>query len=312
MSATLTIPEKSSQEIKLVYKFLQSKVETTTGKDLLLEVSGEKIDTPNAIVKYLVAQANKPELLGNNNEEQAQVDEWLSFATQGLRNAGKKEVVSHIEKKFNEHLSTHTFFVGNHLTIVDVVIFGILHSYTKNFKATTCPNTLRWFDLIQHMVIKANNLTEDFPLFEVNLDDVPEPAAPVVASNVVYDITCRRRMTRRRMIRSKRRRTTRRMKRNLLLRAKRLKAVKSPRKKRKRPKRSLLLLLLLKPTNLLFLASISVLVTLNHAKSTKALTHFMLKKLMLVKRSLVRLSPVLFDGILLNKWKTDTYLYYAT
>lgn len=38
MSATLTIPEKSSQEIKLVYKFLQSKVETTTGKDLLLEV----------------------------------------------------------------------------------------------------------------------------------------------------------------------------------------------------------------------------------------------------------------------------------
>ncbi|RCH83205.1 Aminoacyl tRNA synthase complex-interacting multifunctional protein 1 [Rhizopus azygosporus] len=181
MSATLTIPEKSSQEIKLVYKFLQSKVETTTGKDLLLEVSGEKIDTPNAIVKYLVAQANKPELLGNNNEEQAQVDEWLSFATQGLRNAGKKEVVSHIEKKFNEHLSTHTFFVGNHLTIVDVVIFGILHSYTKNFKATTCPNTLRWFDLIQHMVIKANNLTEDFPLFEVNLDDVPEPAAPVVA-----------------------------------------------------------------------------------------------------------------------------------
>lgn len=90
MSATLTIPEKSSQEIKLVCKFLQSKVETTTGKDLLLEVqqtmslkgkktnnnnqvSGEKIDTPNAIVKYLVAQANKPELLGNNNEEQAQV-----------------------------------------------------------------------------------------------------------------------------------------------------------------------------------------------------------------------------------------------
>lgn len=40
---------------------------------------------------------------------------------------------------------------------------------------------MRWFDLIQHMVIKANNLTEDFPLFEVNLDDVPEPAAPVVA-----------------------------------------------------------------------------------------------------------------------------------
>ncbi|KAG1471868.1 hypothetical protein G6F56_001873 [Rhizopus delemar] len=109
------------------------------------------------------------------------VDEWLSFATQGLRNAGKKEVVSHIEKKFNEHLSNQTYFVGNTLTIVDVVVFGILYSYSKNLKATSCPNTLRWFDLIQHVVVEANGLTTDFPLIEINLDDVPEPAAPVVA-----------------------------------------------------------------------------------------------------------------------------------
>ncbi|KAG1446655.1 hypothetical protein G6F55_011451 [Rhizopus delemar] len=175
MAATLAIPEKSSHEIRLVYKFLKSNIQFTTGKELSLEVSGEKIDTPNAIVKYLVSQANKPELLGNNAVEQAQVEEWLSFATQGLRNAGKKEIISNIEKKFNEHLSTRTFFVGNHLTIVDIVVFGILHSYTKNLKATTCPNVLRWFDLVQHMVIKANDLTEEFPLFEVNLDDVPEP-----------------------------------------------------------------------------------------------------------------------------------------
>lgn len=39
---------------------------------------------------------------------------------------------------------------------------------------------MRWFDLIQNTVVKANNLTEDFPLVEINLDDVPEPAAPVV------------------------------------------------------------------------------------------------------------------------------------
>lgn len=29
------------------------------------------------------------------------------------------------------------------------------------------------------MVIKANDLTEEFPLFEVNLDDVPEPVVVV-------------------------------------------------------------------------------------------------------------------------------------
>jgi aminoacyl tRNA synthase complex-interacting multifunctional protein 1 len=39
---------------------------------------------------------------------------------------------------------------------------------------------LRWFDLVQNTVVKANGLTEEFPLLEINLDDVPEPAAPVV------------------------------------------------------------------------------------------------------------------------------------
>lgn len=54
----------------------------------------------------------------------------------------------------------------------------------KNLKATSCPNTLRWFDLIQHVVVEANGLTTDFPLIEINLDDVPEPAAPVVAVSI--------------------------------------------------------------------------------------------------------------------------------
>ncbi|KAI9257689.1 hypothetical protein BY458DRAFT_479523 [Sporodiniella umbellata] len=181
MAATLAIPEKSNQEILLVHKFLKSNVSLTTG-ELALEVSGEKVnDAPNAIVKYLVSQS-RPELLGKNATEQAQVDEWLSFATQGLRSAGKKEITSHIEKKFNHHLSSQTYFVGHSLTVVDVVIFGILHAYSKNFKATQCPNTMRWFDLIQHEVIEVHGLTAEFPKVEFKLDDVPEPAMPVAAA----------------------------------------------------------------------------------------------------------------------------------
>jgi aminoacyl tRNA synthase complex-interacting multifunctional protein 1 len=48
-------------------------------------------------------------------------------------------------------------------------------------KVTTCPNVLRWFDLVQNVVVKNNGLTEDFPLFEINLDDVPEPVYAVVS-----------------------------------------------------------------------------------------------------------------------------------
>ncbi|CAO3641235.1 unnamed protein product [Cunninghamella blakesleeana] len=81
-----------------------------------------------------------------------------------------------MENKLNSHLNFATYFVGNHLTVVDLVIFGILHAYTKNMKVASVPNVLRWFDLIQNTVIDANSLVEEFPLFSVKLDDVPEPA----------------------------------------------------------------------------------------------------------------------------------------
>lgn len=46
-------------------------------------------------------------------------------------------------------------------------------------KVTSVPNVLRWFALIQELVIKKNDLANEFPLVAINLDDVPEPAAPV-------------------------------------------------------------------------------------------------------------------------------------
>ncbi|KAI7907488.1 uncharacterized protein BX663DRAFT_528330 [Cokeromyces recurvatus] len=186
MASILRIPEKSGSEILLTYKLTKSDAKLETATELSFEIDGEKLDTPNTIIKAIVSKS-KPELLGADKAEQAQIEEWLSFTNQSLRGVGKKEIVSNIEvnnkicvKKINEHLSNKTFFVNNRLTIVDVVIFGLLYAHSKNIKVNSAPNTLRWFDLIQNIVIKANNLTEDFPLVEINLDNVPEPAAPVV------------------------------------------------------------------------------------------------------------------------------------
>ncbi|KAI9487671.1 MAG: hypothetical protein EXX96DRAFT_475650 [Benjaminiella poitrasii] len=180
MASILRIPEKSGSEILLTYKITKSDAKLETAAELSFEVDGEKLDTPNTIIKALVSKS-KPEYLGSDKAEQAQIEEWLSYTNQSLRGVGKKEIVSNIEKKLNDHLNNKTFFINNRLTIVDIVIFGLLFSHSKNIKVNSAPNTLRWFDLIQNVVIKANNLTEDFPLVEINLDDVPEPAAPVAA-----------------------------------------------------------------------------------------------------------------------------------
>ncbi|KAG2235783.1 hypothetical protein BDF21DRAFT_358544 [Thamnidium elegans] len=181
MAAVLRIPEKTSTEVLLTYKYVKSDAKLEAGSELVLEAAGEKIDAANTIIKYLISNSDKKEMLGADKAEQAQVEEWLSYTNQSLRGVGKKEIVSNIEKKLNDHLKTNTFFVNNHLTIVDIVIFGLLFAHSKNIKVTSAPNTLRWFDLIQNTVVKSNNLTEDFPLVEINLDDVPEPAAPIVA-----------------------------------------------------------------------------------------------------------------------------------
>ncbi|KAI8393803.1 uncharacterized protein BYT42DRAFT_640927 [Radiomyces spectabilis] len=179
VAATLRLPEKAPKDIVLVYKYTGSTIPLETAKEMSLEIDGTKVDCPNSICKYLAGQAHH-ELLGSNKDEQAQVEEWLTYATSGLRTVAKKDVIAALEKKLDAHLSQNTFFVANRLTLVDLVIFGILHAYTKNMKVTACPNVMRWFDLIQNLVVREHKLTEDFSIVEMNLDDVPEPviAAP--------------------------------------------------------------------------------------------------------------------------------------
>ncbi|KAI8889086.1 nucleic acid-binding protein [Backusella circina FSU 941] len=178
MSAVIRIPEKSGKDILLTFKYLkaESVAKLEAGPELVLEVSGEKVDSATAIIKYIAAKT-KPELLGADKLEQAQIDEWLSLCNVSLRGGSKKEVVSIVDKKLNDHLNSKTYLVGNHLTVADIVVFASIHAYTKNMKSANCPNVLRWFDLVQNNVVKANELTEDFPVFEINLDDVAAAAA---------------------------------------------------------------------------------------------------------------------------------------
>ncbi|KAI8081576.1 uncharacterized protein BX664DRAFT_285692 [Halteromyces radiatus] len=178
MATILRLNEKSSKDILLVHKYTKSTIPVETAKELSLEVDNKHIDTAITIINYIVSQTS-PELLGKDKLEQTQVEDWLSFIVSSLRSAAKKDVIAHMENKLNSHLNFATFFVANRLTVVDIVIFGILHAYTRNMKVASVPNVMRWFDLVQHLIIENNsNLAEVFPLVSIDLNDVPEPAPP--------------------------------------------------------------------------------------------------------------------------------------
>ncbi|KAI9493498.1 hypothetical protein BDB00DRAFT_823316 [Zychaea mexicana] len=178
MAAVLRLPESAAKDVLLVYKYTKSqgvaKLETAT--DISLEVSGEKVDGITTICKFL-ASKTKPELLGDGKENQAEVEEWSNWATTTFKSAASKEVHAALQK-LNGHLTTRTFLVSNQLSLADLIVFAHVHHVSKNLRVTTTPNVLRWFDLIQNVVIVKNNLVNDFAPLEVNLDDVPEPAAP--------------------------------------------------------------------------------------------------------------------------------------
>ncbi|CAO3648111.1 unnamed protein product [Cunninghamella echinulata] len=167
---------KISKNVLLVHKYTKSTIAIENAKELSLEVDGNCIDVPTTIINYIVSQSTT-HLLGKDKAEQVLVEDWLAYVSSSLRSAPKKDVIANMENKLNSHLNFATYFVGNHLTVVDLVIFGILHAYTKNMKVASVPNVLRWFDLIQNTIIQANGLVNEFPLFSVNLDDVPEPVA---------------------------------------------------------------------------------------------------------------------------------------
>ncbi|KAL0074106.1 hypothetical protein F4703DRAFT_1894057 [Phycomyces blakesleeanus] len=179
MSAILRLPESTAKDVSLVYQFVKAqnvaKVESAT--ELSLEVSGDVVEGAVTIAKYFAAK-NQPELLGSSKTEQVEVEEWLSWVI-ALKALEKKQVVATL-KKLDAHLSTRTFVALNRLTIADLLIFANVHKFSKEIKVTTMPNVLRWFDLIQNVAVKNNNI-KDFDLIEINLKDVPEPvfAAPV-------------------------------------------------------------------------------------------------------------------------------------
>jgi len=165
MSSSSTSPE---QGISTEYLKLNKlgKVPTFEGAD------GFVLSECVAIAVYLASQNEKTSLLGKTKQDYATILKWLSFANTEVlgplggwfrpilgRDPYNKKNVDDASKAalkavhvFEEHLLTHTYLVGERLTLADlfatsVLARGFQYFFDKKFRAEN-PNVTRWYETI--------------------------------------------------------------------------------------------------------------------------------------------------------------------
>ncbi|XP_067124556.1 eukaryotic translation elongation factor 1 epsilon-1 [Centruroides vittatus] len=123
------------------------KIPSLTTKD------GKQVNGLVTIFKYLIENSKqKNGLLGQSLEDQCVIDQWLEYRTSDLEYALLADHET-ILQELNHYLENKVYFVGNKLSLADLVLFCGLHNIYKklDFKEKQLySNVSRWFNLIQH------------------------------------------------------------------------------------------------------------------------------------------------------------------
>ena len=140
-----------------------------TGTFPFLELSEGVLSESHAIESYL-AMKHKPELLGENDFEKAQVRQWTDFAIFEIGFCSKqiiypifgwkqydKELANRANEKIKEYMRTldaqvkdKEFVMGSKLTLADVALFRELKYFfqlvfPKGLRDKVFPNATKWF-----------------------------------------------------------------------------------------------------------------------------------------------------------------------
>ena len=141
-----------------------------TGTFPFLEIAdGVVLSESRAIENYL-AMKYKPELLGENELEKAQIKQWCDFAIHEIYNCGReivypifgwkpycKEAADKSNNKLKEymrildaHIKDKEFIMGAKLTLADVTLFRELKYFfqlvfVKGLRDKVFPNVSKWF-----------------------------------------------------------------------------------------------------------------------------------------------------------------------
>ena len=142
---------------------------TPTGTFPYLEVEQGVISESKAIEEF-VAETYKKELLGGNAFEKAQINQWLNFAKCEVYGCARNIVypifgwckynkeeadksnkaIKDYIKVLEEHLKGKKYFVGNAVTLADIVMFNVLRFFfqlvwVEGMRKNLLPNVTAWF-----------------------------------------------------------------------------------------------------------------------------------------------------------------------
>ncbi|KAG2495304.1 hypothetical protein HYH03_006576 [Edaphochlamys debaryana] len=147
-----------------------SGVQLLVGKDTV--VSGLA-----AVCTHLARQSpRQANLLGATPELQAQVAEWLAWASSELTPLMDDKLA-----KLNEHLLSRTYLVGTSATLADLVIYALVHAAAVGFPAAQTLHfaaLLRWVDLLQNTEDRAGFMTPRLELAKPRYVAPPPPPPP--------------------------------------------------------------------------------------------------------------------------------------
>jgi elongation factor 1-gamma len=146
------------------------KKKSPSGKLPVLETANATIFEANAIARYVAKMKPEAQLFGDSFVQGGKVEQWIEWGNNELepaRNTWLLPVFGFLEYDpqaykeathdvkncmavLNDHLLSHTFMVGQHVTLADIVLVSALGGLFANVfdskYLSNYPNVVRWFE----------------------------------------------------------------------------------------------------------------------------------------------------------------------
>ncbi|KAG5317411.1 MCA3 factor, partial [Pseudoatta argentina] len=122
----------------------------------------------STIVQALVRNSKCSDILGNEKETQALIQQWLEYIVIYINYADVPVNANRILNEFNTIIKDIPYITGTKKTIADVVLYYVLHSIMKELSLQQKAQYIhvsRWFDNIQ----QEEKLRQDLDLISFNL-----------------------------------------------------------------------------------------------------------------------------------------------
>jgi aminoacyl tRNA synthase complex-interacting multifunctional protein 1 len=151
MSAVTVNANTKDLDVALVASFVpKADIKISDGAECSV-TGAESVKGKTSVLEYL---GNLAGLVPQDEAQLAQVHQWLSYSKDtvlpSLNDLGAQKAFS---KYLNEYLSLRTYFVGNKLSLADLVLYVSLHPFiekTTPKRRFEVNHLIRWFDLVQH------------------------------------------------------------------------------------------------------------------------------------------------------------------